>query len=134
MPQAPRDVPKVDPDTQVQENPISTSTDESIGIIFCVWTIIPWHGHSYTRHPRDVLSIRKSNDMDEVRSNTAVNPFTAHSGGATTIIYGRTTRVYLPRIHVVGNRRKTLEGMKNTRKSGGERARKGDTSQVANAK
>ena len=34
MPQAPRDVPEVDPDTQGQENPISTSTDESIGITF----------------------------------------------------------------------------------------------------
>ena len=51
VPQAPRDVPEVDPDTRGQENPISTSTDESIGITFCVWTIIPWGGHSYTRHP-----------------------------------------------------------------------------------
>ena len=33
MPQAPRDVPEVDPDTRGQENPISTSTDESIGNI-----------------------------------------------------------------------------------------------------
>ena len=36
----PRDVPKVDPDTRGQENPISMSTDESIGITFCVWTIM----------------------------------------------------------------------------------------------
>ena len=41
----PRDVPSVDPDTRGQENPISTSTDKSIGITFCVWTIIPWGGH-----------------------------------------------------------------------------------------
>ena len=35
MPQAPRDVLEVDPDTRGQENPISTSTDEStIGITF----------------------------------------------------------------------------------------------------
>ena len=47
----PRDVPEVDPDTQGQENIISMSTDESIGITFCVWTIITWGGHSYTRHP-----------------------------------------------------------------------------------
>ena len=61
MPQAPRDVPEVDPDTRGQENPISTSTDESIGITF---------GYGQSSHgvatpirdtPRDDLSIRKSN-------------------------------------------------------------------------
>ena len=46
-----RDVPEVDPDTRGQKKPISTSTDESIGITLCVWTIIPRGGHSYTRHP-----------------------------------------------------------------------------------
>ena len=34
MPKAPRGVPEVDPDTRGQENPISPSTDESIGITF----------------------------------------------------------------------------------------------------
>ena len=36
-----RDVPEVDPETRGQENPLSTSTDKSIGNTFCVWTIIP---------------------------------------------------------------------------------------------
>ena len=41
MAQAPRDVPEVDPDTRGQENLISTSTDESIGITWClVWLLI----------------------------------------------------------------------------------------------
>ena len=31
--------------------PLSTSTDGIIGITFCVWTIIPWSGFIYTRHP-----------------------------------------------------------------------------------
>ena len=35
------EVTEVDPDTRGQENPISTCTDQSIGITFCVWTIIP---------------------------------------------------------------------------------------------
>ena len=61
MPQAPRDVPEVDPDTQGQENPISTSTDESIGITFCVWTVIPRVATPIRDTPRDDLSIRKSN-------------------------------------------------------------------------
>ena len=51
MTQAPRDIPEFDPDTLGQENPISMSTDKSIGITFCVWTIIP----------RDDLFIQKSN-------------------------------------------------------------------------
>ena len=49
---APRGVPEVDPDTRGQENPISSSTDESIVIISPVWSIIPRDGHSYTRHPK----------------------------------------------------------------------------------
>ena len=49
---APRGVPEVDPDTRGQENPISSSTDESIVIILPVWSIIPRDGHSYTRHPK----------------------------------------------------------------------------------
>ena len=34
VPKAPRGVLEVDPDTRGQENPISPSTDESIGITF----------------------------------------------------------------------------------------------------
>ena len=54
----PRDVPKVDPDTRGQENPISMSTDKSIGITFCVS-----HGVATPMRdtPKDDLSIRKSN-------------------------------------------------------------------------
>ena len=52
VPKAPRGVPEVDPDTRGQENPISSSTDESIVIILPVWSIIPRDGHSYTRHPK----------------------------------------------------------------------------------
>ena len=33
--------PKVDPDARGQENSISMSTDETMGITFLVWTIIP---------------------------------------------------------------------------------------------
>ena len=51
--------PRLIPTHEVRKHPISTSTDESIGITFAVWAIIPWGGHSYTKTPpRDVLSIR----------------------------------------------------------------------------
>ena len=41
MVQPPRDISEVYPDTQGYENPISTSTDESIGITWClVWLLI----------------------------------------------------------------------------------------------
>ena len=43
--------PSVDPDTRGQKNPICSSKSVCIVITFCVWTIIPWGGHSYTRHP-----------------------------------------------------------------------------------
>ena len=49
MPQAPKDVPEVDLNTLDQENPISTSTDESIGTYIqsdplnriMVWSVVP---------------------------------------------------------------------------------------------
>ena len=44
VPKAPRGVPEVDPDTRGQENPISSSADESIVNILPVWSIIP-RGH-----------------------------------------------------------------------------------------
>ena len=54
MPQTLRDVPEVDPDTRGQENPKSTSTDKSIVIIICIWTIIPISTHHDIGLVRDV--------------------------------------------------------------------------------
>ena len=38
VPQAPRGAPE----GKRSVDPISTSTDKSIGITFCIWTITPW--------------------------------------------------------------------------------------------
>ena len=53
VPQALRGGLEVDPDKRGQTNPISTSTEEGIGITLCVWMIIPrvWGGFILTRHP-----------------------------------------------------------------------------------
>ena len=68
VPQAQRDVTEVDPDTQVQEIPISMSTDESICATFCVllyetplalWMFCLYNGVSILNLS---LSMQKSNE------------------------------------------------------------------------
>ena len=47
--------PRLIPTHEVRKNPISTSTDESIGITFAVWAIIPQGGHCYTKTPHGMF-------------------------------------------------------------------------------
>ena len=45
------------PTHEVRKNPISMSTDESIGITFAVWAIIPRGGNSYTKTPHGMFCL-----------------------------------------------------------------------------
>ena len=49
--------PRLIPTHKVRKNPISASTDESVGITFAVWAIIPWGGHSYTKTPHGMFCL-----------------------------------------------------------------------------
>ena len=45
------------PTDEVRKNPISMSMDESIGITFAIWAIIPRGGHSYTKTPHGMFCL-----------------------------------------------------------------------------